>query len=1428
LSGVACFCTAAAQPPVAAFSASVVKGCAPLVVQFTDESAGDPTGWTWDFGNGQLVKGQNQTITYIEPGKYSVTLVVRNAAGINSLTRSDLVVVASAPEVDFGVSQSLSCVNVPLQFNSVSAAPGQSLTSWNWDFGDGSTSSDPDPRHSYASPGAFTVKLTAATAGGCKSTVSRQNTVQVSGGVTAAFDFTIPATCKPPFVLKFQNKSQGSGNLNYTWTSSVGSNNAISPEISFPKPGEYPVQLLSMDNYGCSDTITKTVVLREISTEFLANPSCTGLPSTFVNISGEPPLSSIWQLDNETRYDRNLTYTFSSPGTHRVKLTNTYVGCQDSAVRTIRVVNNPQVRISMDRRVSCRIPATIHFRDNTAGATQWVWNFGDGTSSTARFPAKTYTAGGEYSVSITVTNSDGCTTSYIHPDPIILKAPSTTIVNAPGELCKGGFFSPVAQVSSIENITRYLWSFGDGGTSSRSRPSHKYVSSGNYPLSLSITTTSGCISTTKGEVNVGTPAAVDFNASSLQVCPLQPVSFNAAGNDPAIVYSWDFGNNIVVSGNEVVHNFTDTGRIRVVLTGRNNGCAVKTVKHIIVNPPIARFRASVDCNGSKTVSFANESIPDTSGEMRYTWDFGDPAIAPSNLFSPQIIFPRAGTFQVTLTASSPNTACTTSVTNRVTISSETVNLSASKSAVCRGEVFELTAEEGYGANSFNHYQWTIGDQFFNSDSKTIKVWVDRNGKFPISLRIIDVNGCIRDSTSDKMITVRGPVAAFNSPDIHCGDSATRFTDLSTIETSVANYAWNFGDGQVESYATSGITHHYENEGAYLASLVVTDQSQCSDSTQSYIVVSRPRAAFSNADSTWCPGAPVNFTDHSSGNISHWNWNFGDGGTSGLQHAEYRYGPNDGDYTVALTVTNDLGCMDSMVVEKAVQVRSPVAYFTMKDSASICLPFVTDFVFEGQRSTSWFWDAGDGSAVSGSKDLKHTYSRFGTFYPTLFVMGNGGCISTFSKKITVTNPALTAFTYSAPETCNKLNVDYSITPPAGTRFILNFGDGYSDSSQSARISHLYSAPAFYQPSLVLIDSSGCEYKLDGASEVRVIGAAPLFGKDGARFCDSGTVNFTNYTIGNDRVMDYHWDFGDGSRSAGENQVHHFAKAGTYTPMLTTTTRAGCRDSYTDTVRVYTSPRPQILSADTICLNSPVSFSTRFPKDDSTAVSYAWSFSDGLSSANEQPARKFGTAGTHVVKISATLMPGCNGSSSKPLFVKELPVVHPIPPLTLIGGQGLSIPTVYSGDVSSYHWSPSTGLSCNDCPNPVASPEINTQYRVTATDAVGCSTEGEVTVTVSCSESNFFIPNTFSPNNDGNNDRFYPRGSGLAMIRLLRIFNRWGELVFDKRDFPANSASAGWDGTIKGKPASSDVYVYQIEVICENGQLIPFKGNIMLMR
>jgi gliding motility-associated-like protein len=143
-------------------------------------------------------------------------------------------------------------------------------------------------------------------------------------------------------------------------------------------------------------------------------------------------------------------------------------------------------------------------------------------------------------------------------------------------------------------------------------------------------------------------------------------------------------------------------------------------------------------------------------------------------------------------------------------------------------------------------------------------------------------------------------------------------------------------------------------------------------------------------------------------------------------------------------------------------------------------------------------------------------------------------------------------------------------------------------------------------------------------------------------------------------------------------------------------------------------------------------------------------------------------------------------------------------------------------------PDLNLDCNDCPAPVATPKSNTTYTVNATDAFGCIASGDITVMVTCNNNNFFIPNTFSPNKDGVNDFFYPRGTGLVTIQSLKIFNRWGEPVFEKKNFSPNNATAGWDGNFKGKPAVPDVYIYSIEIICENSQMIPFRGNVMLLR
>jgi len=127
-----------------------------------------------------------------------------------------------------------------------------------------------------------------------------------------------------------------------------------------------------------------------------------------------------------------------------------------------------------------------------------------------------------------------------------------------------------------------------------------------------------------------------------------------------------------------------------------------------------------------------------------------------------------------------------------------------------------------------------------------------------------------------------------------------------------------------------------------------------------------------------------------------------------------------------------------------------------------------------------------------------------------------------------------------------------------------------------------------------------------------------------------------------------------------------------------------------------------------------------------------------------------------------------------------------------------------------------------------PKFATNYAVTVIDTNNCKSSDDIRIVTICNEKNYFIPNTFSPNGDGVNDRFYPRGTFLHNIQSMTIFNRWGEMIFQKKNFPANNMTDGWDGTHKGKPGNADTYIYIIEIVCENAVVVPLKGNVTLIR
>ncbi|MEM6397903.1 MAG: gliding motility-associated C-terminal domain-containing protein, partial [Bacteroidota bacterium] len=164
-----------------------------------------------------------------------------------------------------------------------------------------------------------------------------------------------------------------------------------------------------------------------------------------------------------------------------------------------------------------------------------------------------------------------------------------------------------------------------------------------------------------------------------------------------------------------------------------------------------------------------------------------------------------------------------------------------------------------------------------------------------------------------------------------------------------------------------------------------------------------------------------------------------------------------------------------------------------------------------------------------------------------------------------------------------------------------------------------------------------------------------------------------------------------------------------------------------------------------------------------------------------------------------------------------------------GEGVPIRPTTNLTASSITWFPTDGLSCIDCLEPVATPTANTTYTLTITDASGCSLTDEITILVDKTQ-NVFTPNSFSPNDDGVNDRFTIfAGPDVSQVGQLRIFNRWGQTLFLAENIPPNDLSVGWDGRVNGNQlVDIGVYLYVAEVVFFDGRVETISGEVAVLR
>jgi gliding motility-associated-like protein len=1398
-------------------------------------STGNPTEWNWEFSNGTLSSAQNPTVSFNSPGVYSVRLIVRNANGIDDIERVNYITVSPSPIADFNADLKLACVPATVTFDDLSSTPTGNIVKWEWEFGDGETSTARNPTHIYKTTGFYTVLLRVTNDQGCSRRIAKSRYIRVVDGVNTNFNFAQSGSCRAPFAVNFNNQSSGPGTIAYTWNFGNGqSSTATNPTAIFNAPGTYTVRLRALSNLGCGGDTTKTITLTQTTTDFQAPASaCQDQPVSFTNNSSDFPNKSFWDFgDGTTSSQANPVKTYLAPGTYSVRLINTYDNCTDSVRKTITVIDKPAVDFRSNDSSSCQAPFTVQFTDLTPGATTWLWDFGDGNTSTEKNPSHTYTAFGNYTVSLTAGTSADCGNTMVKSD--FIQVQETTVSLGPGGGCIPFTYSPIANISTIDSIATYLWNFGDGGTSTAKEPTHNYATAGNYNVTLTITTVGGCTKTATTTIRTGIEPVVSFTFAPDSVCASQAVTFQgSATTTPGaeVRYTWSFGDETSGTGIIANHVFKDTGNLIVRLTVSNNGCEQFTEREVYILPPVAKFDYAVDCaagTATKNVRFTNESLFNPALGVTHLWEFGDPANSTSSAFSPTFAY-APGRYTVKLTVT--NGPCSYTEQKTIDVVDELADFSINKTPVCRNETFTLTAINSNPDNIVK-YGWTIGTNGISTAGPTLNYQLSTNGVYDVRLAITDINGCVRTKRVTQFITVQGSTADLDvaAPGA-CLNKSVTFVDRSTTSTSIVNWEFDFGDGTKQNFTAPPFTHTYTRASRFRVIMKITDATGCTSAdTIPLLRVTNPIAGFL-ADTVYCPASPLLFSDTSSGAGLKYLWNFGDGATSTLQNPTHNYPVGDASYTVKLTVTDISGCQDSVTKTDYIKIRSPKAAFDIRDTASFCPPLRTFFTFKGSDYKSFYWDFGDGGR-STLPNPSYFYGNYGHYTPKLYAVGPGGCIDSASATVSVYDPDVaTQLNYVVPAgpICNSVNIDFNLVVPSAFKFILYFGDGAADSSQSRSVSHFYSRPGLNSPRLELIDTvSGCSVTIPGRTRINVLGAVPLFGKDKKEFCDRGTVTFKNFTTKNDPIISNVWNFGDNTTSTDLEPSHTYTQPGFYIVTLTVTTQSNCTKSFSDTIRVYRTPAPNITGRDTICVNGAYPYSGAIAIAD-TAIKWQWNFGNGQSSTQQNNNVLYNTPGNYAIRLTATNAIGCSRDTTKNIYVTPLPTAVAVQnPLTIPAGGGGNLAMTYTGNIIRYTWLPTTRLSCTDCPTPFANPQYDTKYAVQIEDRYGCQNSGEINVVVVCGKENVFIPNTFSPNGDGRNEVFYPKGTGLYRVKSMRVFNRWGEVVFEKKEFPANDPSAGWNGTFKGKPASPDAYIYTMEILCENNAIIPVKGSVTLLR
>lgn len=526
----------------------------------------------------------------------------------------------------------------------------------------------------------------------------------------------------------------------------------------------------------------------------------------------------------------------------------------------------------------------------------------------------------------------------------------------------------------------------------------------------------------------------------------------------------------------------------------------------------------------------------------------------------------------------------------------------------------------------------------------------------------------------------------------------------------------------------------------------------------------------------------------------------------------------------------------LMVEKEITVEYPEP-LVGATPISGCVPLVVQFSNETDPALSGtlLWDLGDGS-TNGTNAFNHTYTQAGTYDVRLTVTSAQGCTndSLFEGLITVHPKPVASFQADTTFGCVGLLVTFTSTtqPPGNYTYAWSFGDGGMGSGSPA--THIYNNPGIFNVMLVATSEFGCSGEVSMPQLVQVLPApVPAFTAEPSTGCIPLNVRFENQTTG-PGGMTASWDLGNGSTSTETNPATVYTQPGTYIVSLTMTNAAGCSATTTDSSAVTTYEPPVVTfhaEPEEGCAPLDVLFSNT--TDPGMIGQCTWTFGDGHSSNECITNHVFQLPGTYTVSLHVTSTVGCEGDTTLQNIISVLP--NPVayfgfqPIAAEISNPEITFRDSSSIDVMAWDWTfphgdPPNAQSTDatvtfpgDAPGvyPVQLVVTNA-HRCTDTIIRNVPVNGELAV---------FVPNAFTPNDDGVNDIFVPvlRDADPRYYEFS-IFDRWGAEIFS-----SSTIGEGWDGTVKGREPKTDVYTWMLRVKSAiNAESKALYGKVVLLR